>query len=158
MSKSHLIAEQIKKMRPLLKEANPQQKVKLLKLLKSALTEKKNIAESMDLSRIDPEDHGESEGGFTKNQIQTMIRVLSHLENAIGDDEDLPEWVQMLLSQSQEKVVAVMDYMISAKEIEAGQQNGNQSIMSELRMMESKQRVVPKKKKLKESTDFLEEK
>jgi hypothetical protein len=158
MSKSHLIAEQIKKMRPLLKEANPQQKVKLLKLLKSALTEKKHIEESMDLSRIDPEDHGETEGSFTKNQIQTMIRVLSHLENAIGDDEDLPEWVQMLLSQSQEKVVAVMDYMISAKEIEAGQETGNQSIMSELRMMEGKQRVIPNKKKLKESTDFIEEK
>jgi len=39
MSKSKLIAEQIKKIRPLIKEANPQQKLKLMKLMKVALKE-----------------------------------------------------------------------------------------------------------------------
>ena len=39
MSKSKLIAEQIKKIRPLLKEASPEQKLKLMKLMKVALKE-----------------------------------------------------------------------------------------------------------------------
>jgi hypothetical protein len=39
MSKSKLIAEQIKKIRPLIKEANPKQKLKLMKLMKVALKE-----------------------------------------------------------------------------------------------------------------------
>jgi len=114
-----------------------------------------------DLKSIDPDDHGETEGRFVKNQIQTMLRVLSHLENAIGDDENLPEWVQMLLSQSQDKIVGVMDYMISAKELAKKEQTGNQSIMSALSMLEGEKRtktVIPNKKKVKESKDFLQEK
>jgi len=114
-----------------------------------------------DLKSIDPDDHGETEGRFVKNQIQTMLRVLSHLENAIGDDENLPEWVQMLLSQSQDKIVGVMDYMISAKELAKKEQTGNQSIMSALSMLEGGKRtktVIPNKKKVKESKDFLQEK
>lgn len=39
MAKSKLISEQIKKIRPLLKEASPQQKLKLMKLMKFALKE-----------------------------------------------------------------------------------------------------------------------
>jgi hypothetical protein len=39
MSKFKLIAEQIKKIRPLIKEASPQQKLKLMKLMKVALKE-----------------------------------------------------------------------------------------------------------------------
>jgi hypothetical protein len=39
MSKSKLITEQIKKIRPLIKEASPQQKLKLMKLMKVALKE-----------------------------------------------------------------------------------------------------------------------
>jgi hypothetical protein len=39
MSKSRLIAEQIKRIRPLIKEATPAQKLKLMKLMKVALKE-----------------------------------------------------------------------------------------------------------------------
>ena len=39
MSKFKLIAEQIKKIRPLIKESSPQQKLKLMKLMKVALKE-----------------------------------------------------------------------------------------------------------------------
>jgi hypothetical protein len=84
-----------------------------------------------DLSSIDPDDQGDMEGSFVKNQIHTMLRVLSHLENAIGDDEDLPEWVQMKLSQAQQSVVGVMDYMISDKEREVERQTGHNSLMKE---------------------------
>ena len=141
-----------------------------------------DLVSDTELSNIDPDDHGETEGRFVKNQIQTMLRVLSHLENAIGDDENLPEWVEMLLSQSQDKIVGVMDYMISAKERAREEQTGSSSLMKELRMMEEKVRLdphcwknkhkegtkikggvrvnncAPNKKKVKESKDFLQEK
>lgn len=84
-----------------------------------------------ELDTIDPQDQGEEEGSFVKNQIHTMLRVLTHLEHAIGDDEDLPEWVEMKLSQAQEMVVGVMDYMISDKEREVERQTGGHSLMKE---------------------------
>ena len=84
-----------------------------------------------ELDTIDPQDQGEEEGSFVKNQIHTMLRVLTHLEHAIGDDEDLPEWVQMKLSQAQQSVVGIMDYMISDKEREVERQTGHDSLMKE---------------------------
>ena len=66
----------------------------------------------------------------------------------------------MLLSQSQDKIVGVMDYMISAKELAKKEQNGSNSLMSALSMLEGKTRTktVTPKKKVKESNDFLREK
>lgn len=84
-----------------------------------------------ELSNIDPNDNGEEEGSFVKNQIHTMLRVLKHLEHAIGDEEDLPEWVQMKLSQAQETVVGVMNFMISDKERDVERQTGQDSLMKE---------------------------
>ena len=84
-----------------------------------------------ELDTIDPQDQGEEEGSFVKNQIHTMLRVLTHLEHAIGDEEDLPEWVQMKLSQAQQSVVGIMDYMISDKEREVERQTGHDSLMKE---------------------------
>lgn len=93
-------------------------------------TEQGNVSDT-ELDTIDPQDHGSMEGSFVKNQIHTMLRVLKHLEHAIGDDEDLPEWVQMKLSQAQESVVGVMNFMISDKEREVERRTGNDSLMKE---------------------------
>ena len=84
-----------------------------------------------DMTNIDPPERDEGEGSFVKNQIHTMIRVLSHLERAIGDDEDLPEWVEMKLSQAQGMVVGVMDFMISDKEREMEHNGGEEPYISE---------------------------
>ena len=66
------------------------------------------------------------EGSYVKNQIHTMLRVLTHLENAIGDDEDLPEWVQDKISQSKGMIVGLMDYIISEKEREIERIKGHE--------------------------------
>jgi len=89
-----------------------------------------NVSDT-ELDTIDPQDHDSMEGSFVKNQIHTMLRVLKHLEHAIGDEEDLPEWVQMKLSQAQESVVGIMNFMISDKEREVERQTGNDSLMKE---------------------------
>lgn len=105
-------------------------KMQFLKPGSTAIKEEGTITDR-NLSSIDPEDHDDMEGSFVKNQLHTMLRVLTHLENAIGDDEDLPEWVQMELSQAQEKIVGVMDYMISEKELDVEEQTGHDSLMRE---------------------------
>ena len=102
-----------------------------------------NVSDT-ELDTIDPQDHDSMEGSFVKNQIHTMLRVLKHLEHAIGDEEDLPEWVQMKLSQAQESVVGIMNFMISDKEREVERQTGNDALMREelqARLAELKARV-----------------
>ena len=71
-------------------------------MLKGIKTSKKyansaHVNESLDipLNKIDPPDHGEPEGDFVKNQLHTIKRVTSHLERIVGNNEDLPEWVEM---------------------------------------------------------------
>ena len=56
------------------------------------------------------------EAGMFKNDLQTIQRVSTHLEKAIYDNENLPEWCQAKISQAKGMVVAVMDYMISQHE------------------------------------------
>jgi hypothetical protein len=71
------------------------------------------------------------EGDFAKNQLHTMRRMVDILEKRIGDDENLPEWVQMKLSQAQGMLVGVTDYLVSEKERNAEQQNDIEGITFE---------------------------
>jgi hypothetical protein len=56
------------------------------------------------------------EAGMFKNDLQTIQRVSNHLEKAIQDNENLPEWCQAKIAQAKGMVVNVMDYMISQHE------------------------------------------
>ena len=58
----------------------------------------------------------DDEAGMFKNDLQTIQRVSTHLEKAIYDNENLPEWCQAKIAQAKGMVVAVMDYMISQHE------------------------------------------
>ena len=56
------------------------------------------------------------EAGMFKNDLQTIQRVSEHLEKAIEDDENLPEWCQAKIAQAKGMIVNVMNYMISQHE------------------------------------------
>ena len=56
------------------------------------------------------------EAGMFKNDLQTIQRVSNHLEKAIQDNENLPEWCQAKIAQAKGMIVNVMDYMISQHE------------------------------------------
>jgi hypothetical protein len=58
----------------------------------------------------------DDEAGMFKNDLQTIQRVSTHLEKAIGDNENLPEWCQSKIAQAKGMIVNVMDYMISQHE------------------------------------------
>jgi Domain of unknown function (DUF6321) len=70
---------------------------------------KKSVAEDFDAEYND-------EAGMFKNDLQTIQRVSTHLEKAIYDNENLPEWCQAKISQAKGMIVAVMDYMVSQHE------------------------------------------
>jgi hypothetical protein len=76
-------------------------------------------------------DTGEQEGSFVKNQLRTIQRVSHHLSNELADTQDLPEWVEMKISQAQEMMVGVMDYVTSAKEIDMDNHGDSDSMMAE---------------------------
>ena len=55
----------------------------------------------------------DKEGDMAKDQIHTIIRHAEELEHALGDDENLPEWVQEKLAQIKGMMVSVGDYMLT---------------------------------------------
>jgi len=59
----------------------------------------------------------DDEAGMAKNSLHTIIRVATHLEHALADDENLPEWVQEKIGAIKGMMVSVMDYMISQHEM-----------------------------------------
>ena len=67
----------------------------------------------------------DDEAGMFKNNLQTIQRVSTHLEKAISDNENLPEWCQEKIGVAKSMVVTVMDYMISQHE------NGEQRTVDE---------------------------
>ena len=62
---------------------------------------------------LDPKDKGEydQEGDMAKDSIKTVVRHAQALEKILGDDDNLPEWVQSKLAKIESMMTAVDDYM-----------------------------------------------
>jgi hypothetical protein len=62
---------------------------------------------------FDPADRGEydQEGEMAKDSIQTVVRHAQALEKILGDNDNLPEWVQSKLAKIESMMTAVDDYM-----------------------------------------------
>jgi hypothetical protein len=65
---------------------------------------------------VDPQEYND-EAGMSKNSLHTIVRVATHLEQELGDNENLPEWVQEKIAQIKGMMVSVMDYMVSQHEM-----------------------------------------
>jgi hypothetical protein len=66
---------------------------------------------------IKPQDSGEydREGEMAKDSIKTVVRHAQALEKILGDDDNLPEWVQSKLAKIENMMTAVDDYMQNQK-------------------------------------------
>ena len=66
---------------------------------------------------IEPQDSGEydREGDMAKDTIKTVVRHAQALEKILGDDDNLPEWVQSKLAKIEGMMTAVDDYMQNQK-------------------------------------------
>jgi hypothetical protein len=66
---------------------------------------------------IEPHDSGEydREGEMAKNDIKTVVRHAQALQKILGDNDNLPEWVQAKLAKIEGMMTAVDDYMQNQK-------------------------------------------
>jgi len=71
---------------------------------------------------IEPQDSGEydREGDMAKDSIKTVVRHARALEKILGDDDNLPEWVQSKLAKIENMMTAVDDYMQNQKDDDSG--------------------------------------
>ena len=63
-------------------------------------------------------DQAEHEGQTLKNSLHTIIRVASHLDKELSTRDNFPEWVSEKIGATKSMMVSVMDYLISAKEMQ----------------------------------------
>jgi len=100
----------------------------------------------------DPADQGEydREGEMGRNEIHTMMRNAKQLEKMLGNDDDLPEWVQKKLSLASDYMQTIADYLASEKETDAEDQTGREV---EVELAEKK---APGKKAKAAKPDFID--
>lgn len=58
------------------------------------------------------------ESSMIKNNLHTIVRVSSHLDKAIKNGENIPEWCQEKVAEAKSMMLAVMNYIISQHEQE----------------------------------------
>jgi hypothetical protein len=87
---------------------------------KSKLMKKDAIKEMDGIPLVDKGEY-DREGEMAKQQIHTIMRAAKKLHSMLGDDENLPEWVQKKITLAQNYIDGVADYMASVK-AEAGEE------------------------------------
>ena len=58
----------------------------------------------------------DQEGDMAKGQLRTMMSAAKELENMIGDDDNLPEWVQSKITKATDYIDSVRDYLKSERD------------------------------------------
>ena len=88
----------------------------------------------------DPADQGEydQEGAMGRNEIHTMMRNAKQLEQMLGDNDNLPEWVQKKLSLASDYMQTIADYLASEKETDAEDQSGEEMELAEKKSARTK--------------------
>ena len=90
----------------------------------------------------DIEDRGEydREGDMVKDNIHTIRREVDELEKIIGNNENLPEWVEEKLAQAKGMIMAASEYMQTQHERDAEDATGEEGITMGERAVSKKQR------------------
>ena len=55
----------------------------------------------------------DQEGGMAKGQLKTMIDAAQELHDMLGENDNLPEWVQSKITKATDYIDSVRDYMKS---------------------------------------------
>jgi hypothetical protein len=90
---------------------------------------------------FDPADQGEydQEGEAAKEDIHTIVRHAKALEKVLGDNDNLPEWVQAKLSKIEGMMSAVDDYMQNQKERSVEKATGEEGVELDEKAVSKKQ-------------------
>lgn len=60
----------------------------------------------------DPNEY-DQEGDMAKTQLKTMIDAAQELSDMLGDNDNLPEWVQNKITKATDYIDSVRDYLKS---------------------------------------------
>ena len=77
---------------------------------KSKLLNKGSLRE-IDLEEDYDQDEYDEEGEMAKSQSRTIADAANELQDMLGDDENLPEWVQKKITLAQEYIDSARDYL-----------------------------------------------
>ena len=80
----------------------------------SKLASKGSIAEDDMIPLVDKGEY-DREGDMAKEQLHTIELAAEELASILGDDDNLPEWVQSKITKAMDYVDTARDYMISAQ-------------------------------------------
>ena len=58
----------------------------------------------------------DQEGDMAKGQLRTMMSAAKELEKMLGDDDNLPEWVQSKITKATDYIDSVRDYLKSERD------------------------------------------
>ena len=86
---------------------------------------KKKVKEGLDI-----EDQGEydEEGSMVKDNIHTIRRAIDELENCVGDNDNMPEWVEEKISQAKGMIQSASEYIQTQKERGVEDETGEEGI------------------------------
>jgi hypothetical protein len=95
---------------------------------------------------IEPGDRGEydQEGESAKHDIKTIVRHAQALHKILGDDDNLPEWVQSKLAKIEGMMIAVDEYMQN-QEQEVSEEGLEKHSTSALKSAAGKNRTADQK-------------
>ena len=88
----------------------------LIKQYATVIAERVRLKESKQI-KPSPILKEEEEGATVKNSLHTIIRVATHLDKSITDDEQFPEWMSEKIGSIKDQMVSVMDHEISDEEL-----------------------------------------
>ena len=60
----------------------------------------------------------DSEGETFKNSLHTIVRVATHLDKELSTHDEFPEWMSEKIGAVKSMMVSIMNYVISAQEME----------------------------------------
>jgi len=74
----------------------------------------KDLREAKDPAEYD------QEGDMAKTQLKTMIDAAQELHDMMGDNDNLPEWVQNKITKATDYIDSVRDYMKNNDDVNEG--------------------------------------
>jgi len=78
----------------------------------------KGLSKAFPMKAVEEKDPAEydQEGDMAKGQLRTMMSAAKELENMLGDDDNLPEWVQSKITKATDYIDSVRDYLKSERD------------------------------------------
>ena len=113
-----------------------------------------------DEDMFEPQDSGEydREGEMAKDDIKTVVRHAQALEKILGDDDNLPEWVQAKLAKIEGMMTAVDDYMQNQKSSDSDSSDTDDGEMAEERTGKRDNRAERAGRKVAKDIEYDEKK